>query len=58
MARRTVRIGDATFAQGEPVMLHGNRGAICEGIAKAVSAPLADLLERLAVLREQRAKAA
>jgi pyruvate,orthophosphate dikinase len=51
LARRIVRIGDHTFAEGEQLTLDGNTATVFEGSARTVQDAPAELLQRLAELR-------
>ena len=53
LAGRTVRIGDATFREGEVLTLDGNTGNVFAGHAKVVREVPVDMLRRLERLREE-----
>lgn len=52
LARRTVRLGDQTLAEGERITLDGNDGAIYRGAAQIVQEVPQALMDRLSKLRE------
>jgi len=52
LARRTVRLGDQTLAEGERITLDGNDGAIYRGAAQIVREVPQALMDRLSELRE------
>ena len=52
LARRTVRLGDQTLAEGERITLDGNDGAIYRGAAQIVREVPQALMDRLSKLRE------
>lgn len=52
LARRTVRLGDRTLAEGERITLDGNDGAIYRGAAQIVREVPQALMDRLSKLRE------
>jgi pyruvate,orthophosphate dikinase len=52
LVRRRVHLGERAFAEGEVLTLDGNTGAVFEGAAQTLSEPPADLMPRLAALRE------
>ncbi|SDC94857.1 PEP/pyruvate-binding domain-containing protein [Paraburkholderia lycopersici] len=50
---RSVRFGDTTLREGDPVTLDGDTGAVYAGAMQTVTEPLVDLQQRLLRLRSQ-----